>query len=120
VRITPDFLEETTGPGGRTIQVLRFRTGRPTKSEYDKEIYAAYQAAMEKELHVKRTMKLFYLSLGESRDVPILSEKTRNKRLEKYDEAIAGIEGSRFSPEYNDKECPRCPHYFICPVPENA
>jgi len=42
-----------------------------------------------------------------------LREQAIVSRLARYDEAI------RFPPQPNERECPRCPHYFICPLAED-
>ncbi len=119
VRIAPDFLDEAPGSSGGPLEVLRFRTGRPTKTDLDKPIYALYQAAAEKALGGRGRVKVFYLSTGEAKDVSLRSS-TRDSRVGKFDEAMSGILAARFSPKPNDRNCPRCPHYFICPAPEGA
>ncbi len=114
LKVTPDFFEEATASQGSDFCVIRFRTGRRTDSEQDKEIYAAYQAAMEKGIGSRGKVKIRYLSTGETQDVE-LSPKKLATRLGKYNEAMAGIQKSRFPHLPNDLDCPRCPHYFICP-----
>jgi ATP-dependent DNA helicase UvrD/PcrA len=116
VKIVPDSLEEVPGEG---IQVMRFRTGRPTKKETDKEIYAIYLDAAERTLGGNPKVRVLYLSTGQIDDVD-LSSKKRSTRLEKYDNAIASILELSFPPKPNDRSCPPCPYYFICPSAEDA
>lgn len=121
VRIVPDLLEESSNEAGLTTQVhvLRFRTGRPTKAETDKDIYAIYQTAVEKALGRNGKMKVLYLSTGEIVDVDLTSRKMIS-RIEKFESAITGIQKGISTPNPNERECPRCPHYFICSIEKNA
>jgi hypothetical protein len=64
-------------------------------------------------------VKVLYLSTGATQEVD-LKPKTIATRLGHYDEAIAGIRLRRFPAEASDRDCPRCPHYFICPAGEDA
>ena len=93
--------------------VRRLRTGRAPK-KVDDDIYALYQYAAAQELGEARVQALFLTS---DEVVPIsMSNKVIDKRLAKYDEAIAGIRKGHFPPKSNDRTCPRCPQYFICPA----
>lgn len=49
-----------------------------------------------------------------------LGDKARAARLGRYDAAIVGILAGQFAASPVDRTCPRCPHYFICPVAEDA
>lgn len=121
VKLSPDLVEEVpevTGSGTR-VDVLRFRTGRPTKTETDKDIYALYLAAVDTEYGRKGKMKVLYLSTGEANEVDLTPRK-RASRIEKFETAIAGIRRGVSSPTPDERECPRCPHYFICTTANNA
>jgi DNA helicase-2/ATP-dependent DNA helicase PcrA len=100
----------------RSYFVRRHRTGRPTKEEEDKPVYGLYKAAMQQSFpQAKQSLQIHYLSTNETKEVDLTPTKIEN-RLKKYDEAIAGILRRRFQPIPNDHDCPRCPHYFICPM----
>jgi hypothetical protein len=45
-----------------------------------------------------------------------MTDRVIGNRLKKYDDAIAGIRAGNFPPKPNDRTCPRCPQYFICPA----
>ena len=113
VRFIPDhvgILEDGT-------QIIeRIRTGRPSQSETKKDIYGLYAAAVRNtEPHVSRKAQVRYLSNGQV--VPLnLGEQAVETRLKHYNKAIAGILQMEFSPQPNSRNCPRCPHYFICPL----
>jgi superfamily I DNA/RNA helicase/Zn-dependent peptidase ImmA (M78 family) len=121
VKLSPDLVEEVPDPtgSGNRVDVLRFRTGRPTKTETDKEIYALFLAAVDSEYGRNGKMKVFYLSTGEANDVDMTPRK-RASRVEKFESAIAGIRRGVSSPNPDERECPRCPHYFICTTAHNA
>ena len=117
IRFVPDHVE-VLNDGSQVIE--RLRTGRPTKSERDKDIYALYvKAALDAEPRVRRTVQVRYPSADQVDPID-LRPSTVNTRLNHYNDAISGILRRDFSPQPNDRNCPRCPHYFICPVGEDA
>lgn len=118
VKLTLDYTELVEDGSESHLLVQRIRTGRPTQSEDDKPIYALYQmAASQSYPQAKRQLQILYLSTNEIQEVT-LSNKQLDTRLTNYDKAIIGIRRRRFAPEPSDRECPRCPHYFICPMAE--
>jgi ATP-dependent DNA helicase UvrD/PcrA len=109
VLITPDrVLVDSDG----TIRVQRIRTGRKTKSEPEKPIYALLRrgAALA---HSGRPIitESFYLATGER--VPVAAGKD-DKLLATYADAIAGIERGDFHPDTEPRRCPNCQCYFMC------
>lgn len=109
IRVRPDHVER--GVDGWVVR--RLRTGRPPK-KVDEDIYALYHYAAVQELEGARVEALF-LTTGEIKPVP-MSNKVIENRFKKYDQAIYGISAGCFPPKPNDRTCPRCPQYFICPV----
>ena len=117
IRFVPDHVG-ILDDGTQIIE--RIRTGHPSESETKKDIYGLYAAAVRNtEPHVSRQAQVRYLSNGQVMPLK-LSDKTVETRLRHYNDAIAGILQKDFSPRPNDRNCPRCPHYFICPLGENA
>jgi hypothetical protein len=113
VTFEPDHVEQLED-GSQLVE--RLRTGRPTKSELDDAIYALYvAAAQETKPKVPRTVQVRYLSSDHVEPVE-LRPKTVESRLAKYDAAIVGILRGEYPPTPDDRNCPRCPHYFICPL----
>ena len=109
IRVRPDHVE--VGPEGPVVR--RLRTGRPPK-KIDDDIYALYHEGARR-AYGKARVEALYLTTDEV--VPVeMSAKVIGNRLEKYDAAIAGIRAGEFSPKPNDRICPRCPQYFICPA----
>jgi DNA helicase-2/ATP-dependent DNA helicase PcrA len=109
ITVTPDrVLVAADG----AVHVQRVRTGRRTKSESDKPIYALLRlGASLAHPGVPVKAETFYLASGER---VVASEKNDAKLLEKYTEAINGIECGDFHPETDPRTCPNCQCYFMC------
>jgi superfamily I DNA/RNA helicase len=119
VRLRPDHVADPENEAGNEPVIRRLRTGRSTRSERDKPVYGLYQKAAE--LYYpgcEPRLERFYLSTGEVEDARMKPD-TAERRVKKYDDAIAGIRREQFVPEPDDRECPRCPHFFICPAAED-
>ena len=117
IRFTPDHVE-VLGDGSEVVE--RLRTGRPTKNEAGKDIYALYvTAAQAAEPRIRRRVQVRYLSADQVDPID-LQPGPINTRLKHYNEAIRGILHQDFSPQPSERTCPRCPHYFICPLGEDA
>jgi superfamily I DNA/RNA helicase len=109
VSITPDrVLIETGG----SIRVQRIRTGRPTKKEHEKPIYALLRRGAQLAHPGQRvTIEIFYLSTSE---IVAVLPGNDDKRIDEYREAIDGIERGDFRTTTETRSCPSCPAYFIC------
>jgi hypothetical protein len=112
IRVKPDHVEMTSG--GPIVR--RLRTGRPPKN-IDDDIYALYHLGARQAFGGARVEALF---LTTDETVPVgMTDRVIGNRVEKYDAAIAGILAGHFPPKPDDRTCPRCPQYFICPgLPE--
>ena len=116
VCLIPDHVEVLDN-GSEIVE--RLRTGRPTKSEERKDIYGVYAAAARHiEPRVPRRVQVRFLSTDDVKPIN-LTPKAIGTRLNRYNEAIGGILREEYSPKPNDRNCPRCPHYFICPIGED-
>ena len=108
IRLRPDHVEK--GPDGPVVR--RLRTGRAPK-KIDDDIYALYHHAARQNLGAAHVEALF-LTTDEAKPVP-MTAKVIDNRLEKYDQSMAGIRAGNFPAKPSDRQCPRCPQYFICP-----
>lgn len=90
-----------------TEMLRRTRTGRISKGEKEKNIYALYQSV------ASAKVEILSLSSGVTEPV-LLSPKVMKTRLDRYNEAIRGITEKRFAPQPSDHTCPRCSFYFVC------
>lgn len=109
VTFSPDQIEELDD---KTRIIRRIRTGKVGSSEMDKNIYGLYQAAANQSAY---QTEVFSLTSGESQPLNLSNQKVKT-RLERYNQAILGILTASFLPNPSDRECPRCPDYFICPA----
>lgn len=95
------------------VRVQRNRTGRKTKSEIDKPIYALLRKGATQYHPGKQiSVETFYLARGEVITIPGDNDA---KKLKVYDEAMANIARGEFSiPSPLPRNCPNCPAYFAC------
>jgi hypothetical protein len=109
VVLTPDRV--LIAPDGR-VRIQRVRTGKETKSEPDKPIYALLRQGAAQRYAGKRTsVEIFYLANANA--LPTVA-KNDSKAVAEYADAIAAIEQGKFEPKPNARSCPNCPCYFIC------
>jgi hypothetical protein len=121
-RITfrPDRVELAREEGGTTLRLQRLRGGRPSKSEKAADVYGLlYRAAASEYPQVMVNVQTLYLSSGHVEDVK-LDDAQVETRLARYEHAMESISRGDFHPEPTDRRCPRCPHYFICPLGEDS
>lgn len=109
VTVTPDRVVTT----GNIVRVQRLRTGRKTKSELEKPIYAILRRGAELKSPGKMVeVETLYLSTGERVSIP---PKADAKNLSAYQEAITSIEAGDFGvTNAKARDCPNCPYYFRC------
>jgi hypothetical protein len=110
VSVTPDRVSIT--PEG-VVRVQRSRTGKKTKSEAERPLYALLRrGAQQRYVGKPISVETFYLALG---DVVVVPPGNEDKRLQKYVEAMAAIEGGEFpTTPAEQRKCPNCPCYFSC------
>ncbi len=108
VTVTPDRV--LVRPNG--VHIQRVRTGRKTKSEPEKAIYALLRRGAEETFPGRAvTIETYYLATGETVIVPAKNEA---KKLAGYREAIDSIEAGHFPPEPESRRCANCQSYFLC------
>lgn len=121
VRITPDQVALPAASSAGPPRIQRLRTGHPSKTEGTKDIYALYLALAEQAYPgTGAAVETVYLSTDGDPHQVALGDRARATRLDRYDAAIAGILAGQFPATPDDRACPRCPHYFICPCAEDA
>lgn len=119
IAFTVDYAEVIDDGRHSSILMRRHRTGRPTKTE-DKPIYALYLATMQQVNKGRKTkLEVLFLSTNETKEI-ILKPQKIDTDLKKYDNAMIGILTNQFEPDPDERKCPRCPHYFICPAAEDT
>jgi superfamily I DNA/RNA helicase len=109
VALTPDRI--VIKPNG-AVHIQRIRTGRRTKSEQGKAIYALLRlGAALRYPGQTAIVETFYPSTGEAVVSPI---KNDDKLLDEYRNAISGIEQGEFAAKPDPRRCPNCQSYWIC------
>lgn len=109
VVLTPDRVVLTEGG---VVHVQRIRTGRETKSESEKPIYALLRRGAEAQYPDQSVVvETFYLSTG--RRVTVDPDDDEGM-LGQYAQAITEIEQGGFDPKPNPRVCPKCQCYFMC------
>jgi superfamily I DNA/RNA helicase len=110
IRVRPDQVEDS--PHG--VMVRRLRTGRAPK-KVDDDLYALYQTGASHAYPGKAVqVEVVYLSSDRAVSADMKPKMLAN-RLQKYDDALVGIASGLFPAKPNERTCPRCPQYFICP-----
>jgi hypothetical protein len=99
--------------GGFTVR--RLRTGRPPKKPDQRVLHALMVEAGRQAHGGGGRFELQYLTTNEAVGVSLAGVMA--DRLDKTRGALADLAAGRFpaTPE-NREDCPRCPHYFICPI----
>lgn len=113
IRLRLDFTQETSD--GRLV-VEWYRTGRPSDEDHKKKRLALIrQGVLQSEDGRPVDLQILYLATGERRPVPE-QPRYEPKRVEKYDNALHGIQRGEFPANPSDENCPACPFFFICPA----
>lgn len=113
----PDHIE--FNQDGKSVCIQHFRMGKPSNAQKDKAIYRLYAMAVEKEFPEHQpSIEIVYLNSKHKDIVEITSRKVGNSR-KKYNQWLQGIQAGHFEAKHDDRECPRCPYYFICSAPED-
>ena len=96
------------------VIVRRLRTGRAPKKVIPDPVFALYHAgAAAAHPGAQIQLETHFLTGDETRPIE-LKPKMVSDRLQKYDDAITAIAAGHFPAEKDDRQCPRCPQYFIC------
>lgn len=107
VRVRPDLVELRAG----ARHVYRLRTGRAPKKPPDDNIYALYHQAAP---GARVSAHFFGNDIGHP--VP-MTDRVIGNRLAKYEAAIRGIAAGDYPARPSERDCPRCPQFFICASP---
>lgn len=109
VVFTPDHVGHANGEE----VVTRYRTGRVNKNEDEKPIYALLHAGTEAgAARPRRRVRVVSLSTDTSCEIP-----PSDKALGDYDRAMLGIAVGHFPATPDERRCPSCAYYFLCPAP---
>lgn len=111
ILVRPDLVELRDG----RLIAQRIRTGRQPKTPPDDDIYALYHSAARQHASAV-SVEVVYLGSDTTVEVP-MTDRVIGNRLAKYDDAMRAIAAGEYPPKTDERTCPRCPQYFICPAP---
>ncbi|WP_437899444.1 UvrD-helicase domain-containing protein [Sorangium sp. So ce124] len=98
-------------------EVVRFRTGRVSKREGEKPVYALLRVGEGAGgPPSRRRVRIVSLSTGESIEATT-GAAASTKALAAYDDAMRNIAAGHFPATADERRCPNCAYYFICPAP---
>lgn len=115
VRVNLDAVEIIETAGEKTAVIRKYKTGKSPKKIDPDNIDVLMTVAVQNNFpEATPLLQKIYLSDDTVREVTVTARVIK-LRLAKYEEAIAGINKREFEPAPSDKNCPYCPHFFICP-----
>lgn len=100
---------------GNTLRLIKQKRNQPGEDDHRApELALLRRAAQIQHPDKKIEVSLVYPSANREELVP---EKSRFevRRIEKYDIALQRLRAGDYAPAPDDRVCPRCPFYFICP-----
>lgn len=110
VRFEVDELEVRNGH----VILRRIRTGRPPKSPDRSHALAIMLLAGRQQFGEGFSLEIRYLKTDETLRPEV--DRFASKREDEVRDALANIATGRYPAQPKEaKDCPRCPHYFICP-----
>lgn len=99
-----------------TLRLVREIKGRGRSDDHtDPRLALIRLAAKQKNGSRPVQIALSYLREGTVREIEE-SKRYEPARVAKYDSALKGIRENRFPPAPDDRACPRCPFFFLCPI----
>lgn len=109
-------IDEIEGVAPGPIVLRRLRTGRAPKKPDQGRLHALMAEGARQTFGDKARLEVHYLTTAQTVDVAFTSQ-VMEARLADCRIALASLAAGRYpaAPE-NQEDCPRCPHYFICPV----
>lgn len=115
IRVNLDAVEIIETEDEKTAVIRKYKTGKSPKNIDPDNIDVLMTVAVQNNFpEATPLLQKIYLSDSTVREVPITARLIK-LRLAKYEEAISGINKREFEPAPSDKNCPYCPHFFICP-----
>lgn len=108
ISVPVDEIEKTD----QGLLVRRLRTGRPPANSDQRHLHAMMLRAGQGTFERVDRFEIHYLAANETVVVPLA--RVMDSRLRDVDSALQDLVAGHFPPKPG-KDCPRCPHYFICP-----
>ncbi|HZT26576.1 MAG TPA: ATP-dependent DNA helicase [Pseudolabrys sp.] len=110
INLPIDEIERT----GSQLVVRRIRTGRPPSKPDQRHLHALMLEAARLQVGQGARFEVHYLTTNEP--VPVALDRVMEDRLTDVREVLDQLAQGGYPAEpKNAEDCPRCPHYFICP-----
>jgi DNA helicase-2/ATP-dependent DNA helicase PcrA len=119
VIVRPDYAEIVTNNSDTQLLIQEMCFGPPPSKPPYEHYHALYDAAAT-DAHpgVRVRIQSVYMSNGDVVDVTV-TQSSRKASLSRYEMVIQGISRGEFEARPDDRRCPYCPCFFICPAAEN-
>ncbi len=98
-----------------TVVIRRVRTGHKRSDEYDRLEYTLYVSATAESYGSSAQVEAVHLADNLVEDVEITDKKLANRRAT-AEEMLNNISLGLFPAVAEQRSCPRCPHFFLCPA----
>ncbi len=108
ISVPIDEFEETD----QGCVVRRLRTGRPPVDLDQRHLHAIILQAGRETFGQTDRFEIHYLAADETITIPL--DRVMDSRLNDVAATLQDLAAGHFPPKPSD-DCPRCPHYFICP-----
>jgi superfamily I DNA/RNA helicase len=108
--VTPDLV--TADPAGKVV-VRRIKSGKQPSRDLDDLEYAIFQMAVSEHYGPGARVEISFLA-SESSPPPKLSATQIANRKKTLGKVAAGIRDGDFPAKPDDRDCPRCPAFFVC------
>ena len=112
--VTVECDAAATGLDGTLVLEKRHKRRLKADDHTDTRLALLRHAAKQQNPDRPVAVSLVSLADGEVRESPN-KPKLESKRVEKYDIALQSIASGAFAANPADRECPRCPYFFLCP-----
>lgn len=108
--VTPDLV--TSDPAGKVV-VRRIKSGKEPSRDLDDLEYAILQLAVNEHYGPGARIEISFLA-SESSPPPKLSATQIANRKKTLGKIATGIRNGDFPAKPDDRDCPRCPAFFVC------
>ncbi len=112
IKISPDAVRVI----GDEAVVTKYKTGKATKSPTEAKFddMATHIAAKQHFEPINVISERIYLSDDSTHQLKIGKVK-ENNHIKKFESHISGINARKFEPDAEQRDCPGCQYYFVCP-----
>ncbi len=108
--VTPDLV--TADSAGKVV-VRRIKSGKEPSGDLDDLEYAILQLAVDQNYGTNARIEVSFLA-SETSPPPKLTPTKMTNRKKTLTDIVASIQAGNFPTKPDDRDCPRCPAFFVC------